>query len=88
MGSNPAAPTTFRICRSHIGHTRIGGEPLSKCDLQRPASPLCRGDSHEKPERWLDFAVPKSATHLRMSPTRRAALTVIGPAVRASAPAA
>src|SRR5215471_19722520 len=32
-GSNPAAPTTFRICRSHIGHTRIGVEPPSKCDL-------------------------------------------------------
>ena len=24
VGSNPAAPTTFRICRSHIGHTSIG----------------------------------------------------------------
>ena len=22
-GSNPAAPTTFQICRSHIGHNQI-----------------------------------------------------------------
>src|SRR5262249_12949856 len=34
-GSNPAARTTLRrICRSHIGHTRIGAEPRAKCDLQ------------------------------------------------------
>ena len=32
-GSNPAAPTTFRICRSHIGHTRIPAIWRSKRDL-------------------------------------------------------
>jgi len=45
-GSNAAAPTTFSIRRSHIGHKQVGPRDRSKCDLQQTSERLVRSASH------------------------------------------